>query len=806
MRHGLFSSLRSLLALLLALATGLGGLAVLGSADIRIEGGPHEDGRAREGAALIAERVEDALLSAGRDLALIGESLMLQPAEAIGETAERMFAVWRRLHPEYADVLLADRTGRILATSRPRILGADVSGSPWFGKSLAGIVIGEAAEASRAGLAVPRNLIVAAPVGSGETTRGVLAVQLTPKWTDAVIAAARRSLPEAGRGLSIQVLNGSGRTLHRSGPEVQGAEMSATVGDVRRGGVGWLVSVRAPEPPQSGVPVLVLLGAVGLVAGFGWLVGGQLRRNLAHAAALCREETGQPGPAWFLTRDLHDLTAQLRSAIDRSLSRERLLQEKRAALARSRDRIRAIRILSGSSCWEIDRATGQVVWTDGDEAENGAAPERVCALGDVLAHLEPEDRAALGKAFDAVQAAPGIVRDVVVRTRAGTGRIAGRRLALRMAADRAGSTRLYALSREYTEPALAAPIAPRASTESTPSHVEASARDLDNALTAAMTALGALVGAAKGGAAKGAEDRSRCLAETALRGAERGASIAWRLASGRQDKARTETAGANLVALNLTAALDGVVALMRAAATPDLTLAMSRESELPLIRCNRGELEAALLALVGDLEGRLIEDATATLRVEASALDGRRGVRISFSAACDFSSGRGLATARSLLDRLGGRTSLGGRPHGSTVSLWFPASDTGQPAGLRLETAASILLVEADPVLRTALSQSLESLGHTVIATGTAVQAARHLKGEHGFDVLLCEHSPPDSDGAHFVSSVARTHPRLRTILTSVAGGWPAEPAVARVLCRPFGLSELASSIVEAASEEAIAA
>lgn len=802
MRYGLFSSLRSLLALLLALATGLGGLAVLGTADIRIEGGPHDDGRAREGAALIAERVEDALLSAGRDLALIGESLMLQPPEAIEETAERMFAVWRRLHPEYADVLLADRTGRILATSRQRILGADVSGSPWFAKSLAGIVIGEAAEASRAGLAVPRNLIVAAPVGSGETTRGVLAVQLTPNWTDTVIAAARRSLPEAGRGLSIQVLNGSGRTLHRSGPEVQGSEMSATVGDVRRGGVGWLVSVRAPEPPQSGVPVLTLLGAVGLVAGFGWLVGGHLRRNLAHGEALCREETGQPGPAWFLTRDLHDLTTHLRSAIDQSLSRERLLQEKRAALARSRDRIRAIRVLSGSSCWEIDRATGQVVWTDGDEAENGAAPERVCALGDVLAHLEPEDRAALGRAFDAVQAAPGIVRDVVVRTRAGTGRIAGRRLALRMAADRAGSTRLYALSREYAEPALAAPVAPRASTESAPSQVEESARDLDNALTAAMTALGALVGAATE-----AGDRSRCLAETALRGAERGASIARRLASGRQDKTRTGTAGAKLATLNLSAALDGVVALMRAAATPDLTLAMSRESDLPRIRCSRGELESVLLALVGDLEGRRIEDATATLRVEASALDGRRGVRISFSAACDLSGGRGLATARSLLDRLGGRTSLGGRPHGSTVSLWFPASDTEQPAGLRLETAAaSILLVEADPVLRTALSQSLESLGHTVMATGTAVQAALHLSGGRGFDVLLCEHSPPDSDGARFVSSVARTHPHLRTILTSVAGGWPAEPAVARVLCRPFGLSELASSIVETASEEAIAA
>ncbi|WP_462119530.1 PDC sensor domain-containing protein [Methylorubrum extorquens] len=803
MRHGLFSSLRSMLALLLALAAGLGGLAILGTADIGISGGRQDEGKGREGAALIAERVEDALLSVGRDLALISESLALQAPEGVEETAERLFAAWLRLHPEYADVLLADRVGRVLATSRQRIVGADVSGSPWFAKSLAGIVIGEAADASRAGAAVPRNLIVAVPVDPGEGVRGVLAVQLTPQWTDAVIAAARRSLPDAGRGLSIQMLNGSGRTLHRSGPEIHGPDVSATVGDVRRGGVGWLVSMRVPEAPPSGLPVLTLLGTVGLVAGFGWLMGGQLKRNLAHAEALCRQETDRRRPSWFLTRDLHDLTAQIRSAVDRSLSRERLLQEKRAALARSRDRIRAIRALSGSSCWEINRATGQVVWTDGDEAENGAAPERVCALGDVLAHLVPEDRAALGNALDAVQAAPGTVRDVVVRTRAGTERISGRRLALRIAADRAGSTRLYAVSREYTDPALAAPVSPRASAEPVPPQVEKAACDLDSALTATMTALGALLGEATD-----AGDWSRRLAAAALGGAERGASIARRVrAPSREDRCWADTTmGAAVAASDLTVELDGIVALLRAAATPEMTLAVSRDSDLPLIRCSREQVESALLALVGDLDGRMTEDASATLRVEASALDARRGVRISLSAACDVSSGRGLSTVRSLLHRLGGQVALGGRPHGSTVSLWFPASGTARPAGLRPASTASILLVEADPLLRTALSQSLESLGHRVTATGTAVQASLQLKAERGFDLLLCEHSPPGSDVAHLVSSVARTHPRLRTVLTSVASNLSSKPASANVLCRPFGLAELAATVASAISEEAVAA
>ena len=446
-----------MLALLLALATGLGGFVVLGTVDAGIGDGVRSETKARGSAALIAERVEDALLSVGRDLGLVGESLTAHAPVAAGDSAGRLFAAWHRLRPDHADIVLTDRAGRVRAASAQRIVGADLSGSSWFAKAFVGMVIGEAADGSRAGTAVPRNLIVAAPVGNGSSSTGVVAVQLAHGWVDAVVTAARRSLPEEGRGLSVQVLNGSGRTLHRSGPEIRGPDFSATVGDVRQGGIGWLVSVRVPPPTPAGIPVLLLLGTVLLSAGFGWLVGVQLERSLAYVAALTRQAGEPPRPVWSLTRDLHDLTTHVRSIVALSVSRERLLQEKRAALARSRDRIRAIRTLSGSSCWEIDLATGQVVWTDGDEAESGSAPERVCALGDVLAHLEPEDRAAMGQALATVRADRGAVRDVIVRTRAGTERISGRRLALRVAAGAAGSTRLYALSREHREPTLGPP-------------------------------------------------------------------------------------------------------------------------------------------------------------------------------------------------------------------------------------------------------------------------------------------------------------------------------------------------------------
>jgi hypothetical protein len=463
--HGHFSSLRSMLTLVMALATTLGGLVVLGAGGTSIGGISHIEAKGQDGAALIAERIEDALHAVGRDLGFAGDSLALHAPEALGEAADHLFAAWRRLHPEHANILLADRTGRILAASSPRIVGADVSGSPWFARSRVGAVIGEATDESRAGVAVPRNLIVAAPAGSDRAAVGILAVQLPPNWIDRVVAAARRSLPDAGRGFSIQVMNGAGRSLHRSGPEVRGPDASATVGDVRRGGVGWLVSVRMPEAPVPGMPFLTLLGTVTIMTVLGWMLGGQLTRGLAHAGALCRQEAERKRAVWCLTRDLHDLTAQIRSAMDRSLSRERLLQEKRTALVRSRDRIRAIRALTGASCWEIDLAAGQVVWTDGEEAVVGAAPERVCALGDVLAHLEPEDRAAIDRALETVQADRGAVRDVIVRTRAGNERISGRRLAFRIAAGGVGSGRIYALSREYREPLLATFAEPRAAAE-----------------------------------------------------------------------------------------------------------------------------------------------------------------------------------------------------------------------------------------------------------------------------------------------------------------------------------------------------
>ncbi len=255
MRHGLFSSLRSLLALLLLMATVFGGIAVLSTSD-RVTGDPQRiDAEWSAQADLIAERLEQNLLAVERELLLAAQSLAIQAPSGDLDAPARLLAAWHRLHPELADALFADRAGKVLAASRRSIQGADVSGSHWFAKALTGLVVGEAAQESRAGIGVTRNLIVAAPVGEAGAPLGIIAVQLPPEWTDGIVAGARRMLPNGGRGLSIRVMSGSGRSLHYSGPNAQGPEVRATVGDVERGGVGWLVTLRPAETATPALPL-----------------------------------------------------------------------------------------------------------------------------------------------------------------------------------------------------------------------------------------------------------------------------------------------------------------------------------------------------------------------------------------------------------------------------------------------------------------------------------------------------------------------------------------------------------------------
>ncbi|GJD32977.1 hypothetical protein PMNALOAF_4258 [Methylobacterium adhaesivum] len=718
MSHGPFSSFRSLLLVLLASAAALGGLPLL-----ILDPGPsgfqpccEADLRIRTSS--IAERIDQALRSVERDLGLVTESLAIHPPERDADGADRLLVAWRRLRPEYADLLFTDRAGRILAAAHPRIIGADVSGSRWFARAQAGSVIGEAPAESQTGTASARNIIVAAPVREGGSAIGVAAVQLAPDWIDGVVAEARRVQPDANHRLSISVLNGTGHVLHKSGPDVRGPEFSATVGDVNRGGVGWLVTVRIPEPAAPTSPALALLCAIVLAAAAGYLIGGRLKRSLDVAEALCGRADTTPPACWPLTRDLHHLTATIRSEIERSLVRERLLRETRAALARSRDRIQASRVLSGSTCWEIDLATGQVVWTDGD----GAQAERVCVLDDILVHIEPADHAVIHRALREVHAQSGTVREMVVRTRAGTQRISGRLLALRIS-KMAGpnSSRLYALSRASIEPAVSGP-----SSVPTLRHAE------------------------------------HWIAPSMLRRTAELASGDASVDGGTISAATSDALFAN----DFASALDRIVTFLRGATPAATSIAVSLDADLPPLCCQRSVLALLLFNLLGASGDTEDTDGSVTLRIEAGRRNQEDGIHVSVSAGCDLSIGEGMRATRFLVDELGGGIEVGGHPYGCAVTVWLPM----RPLQVDLRTTTrldSILVLEPDPALRDGLTRMLTDLGCEITSVRDTGRAAALMATDRLFDLILCSHALPATDRSQLAAIAALQEPRIRLLTTT---------------------------------------
>lgn len=221
----------------------------------------------------------------------------------------------------------------------------------------------------------------------------------------------------------------------------------------------------------------------------------------------------------------------------------------------------------------------------------------------------------------------------------------------------------------------------------------------------------------------------------------------------------------------------------------------------PPVEASATALREAVVALVLNAVEAMPEGGTLTVRTRAReggaeliVADGGEGIapeirpRIfdPFYTTRPGHLGLGLTVAEAVALRAGGRLAVdsAGAGTGTTVTLWLPAAgarpaprpDAGEakaaPAvtgpGAPMERTGSVLVVEEEEGIRTALLDALMAVGHRVEAAPDADAALARL-GQGGIDVVVTDLALRDRSGLQLASAVKRRSAGTAVVLLT---GW----------------------------------
>jgi signal transduction histidine kinase len=150
---------------------------------------------------------------------------------------------------------------------------------------------------------------------------------------------------------------------------------------------------------------------------------------------------------------------------------------------------------------------------------------------------------------------------------------------------------------------------------------------------------------------------------------------------------------------------------------------------------------------------------------------------------------------------------------GTTVSLFLPrfdgdavarkpvSSGTGFVGSEKGDDARTILMVEDDQRVRRSTAESLEELGHTVLACANGQTAIDILAERPDVDLLLTDVVMPEMTGPELVAKIASSHPHLPVLFVT---GYAREAADGGqfsghgMLRKPFTIAALAEAIESA--------
>jgi signal transduction histidine kinase/ActR/RegA family two-component response regulator len=297
--------------------------------------------------------------------------------------------------------------------------------------------------------------------------------------------------------------------------------------------------------------------------------------------------------------------------------------------------------------------------------------------------------------------------------------------------------------------------------------------------------------------------------------------------------------------LDLPAALEDMLDLLRTTAGDAVEISLQAEDGAPPVEADRAELEMALINLVANARdamghrGRIrihlrparpgegpeaLAHGYAIIAVSdtgqgMSADVLKRAFEPFFTTKpAGVGTGLGLAQVYGFCAQAGGDVELASKLRvGTTVSMLLPATAKAVPrvqalAQAALESrpllSARVLLVEDSAELASTMAAALERLGCAVTPVTTAQEAERLALAPGRFDVVLSDVVMPGADGIALAQRLRKRKPDLPVVLiTGVSGqARQAVPSGVEVLAKPCGAREIAGALARAIAERRPAA
>jgi PAS domain S-box-containing protein len=138
-------------------------------------------------------------------------------------------------------------------------------------------------------------------------------------------------------------------------------------------------------------------------------------------------------------------------------------------------------------------------------------------------------------------------------------------------------------------------------------------------------------------------------------------------------------------------------------------------------------------------------------------------------------SGLGLSMVHGFAEQSGGSVRISSaHGTGTTVSIWLPRLSATRHARRDPQARQTadhglgrVLLVDDEPILRNALTHSLNRAGYRAVAAKDAEAALALLQSGEHFDLLITDQSMPGRSGTELIAEVLRHWPHLPTMLIS---------------------------------------